>query len=124
VVKPFFAAHCLKCHGATKPKGDLRLDNLPIDFVTPKIATHWTDVMDRMNAGAMPPAGSPRPNAKETAAVVEWIAAKFAETESLRLAKRDKVSFYRLSREEYANTIHDLLGVHFDPKDPNGLAED
>jgi mono/diheme cytochrome c family protein len=124
IVKPFFAAHCNKCHGATKPKGDLRLDNLPIDFVTPTIATHWTDVMDRMNAGAMPPAGSPRPSAKETAAVVEWIAAKFAETESLRLAKREKVSFYRLSREEYANTIRDLLGVNFDPKDPTGLAED
>src|SRR3954447_5087096 len=81
VVKPFFAAHCNKCHGEKKPKGDLRLDNLPTDFVTPKIATHWTDIMDRMNAGAMPPAGSPRPNAKEAAAVVEWIAARFAETE-------------------------------------------
>src|SRR5438093_6721379 len=91
IVKPFFAAHCLKCHGEKKPKGDLRLDNLPIDFVNPKVATHWTDVMDRMNSGAMPPAGSPRPNVKQTAAVVEWIAAKFAETESLRLAKRDKV---------------------------------
>ena len=124
IVKPFFAAHCNKCHGEKKPKGDLRLDNLSVDFVSPKIATHWTDIMDRMNAGAMPPAGSPRPNANEAAAVVEWIAAKFAETESLRLAKRDKVSFYRLSRDEYANTIRDLLGVNFDPKDPTGLAED
>src|SRR5688500_15277508 len=62
VVKPFFAAHCLKCHGATKPKGDLRLDNLPLDFVNSKNATHWTDILDRMNSGAMPPAGSPRPN--------------------------------------------------------------
>lgn len=124
IVRPFFAAHCIKCHGETRPKGDLRLDILPIDFVTPKIATNWTDIMDRMNSGAMPPAGSPRPSAKEAATVVEWIAAKFAETESLRLAKRAKVNFYRLSRAEYANTIHDLLGVNFDPKDPTGLAED
>src|SRR5262245_10410914 len=99
IVKPYFAAHCLKCHGEKKPKGDFRLDNLPTDFLTPKIATHWTDIMDRVNAGAMPPAGSPRPSARETAAVVDWIAARFAETEALRLAKREKVSFYRLSRE-------------------------
>lgn len=124
VVKPFFAAHCLKCHGAVKPKGDFRLDNLPVDFALPRIATHWTDVMDRLNTGAMPPAGQPRPKPKEIAEVVEWISSKFAETESARLARREPVTFHRLSREEYANTIRDLLGVGFDPKDPTGLAED
>ena len=25
-VKPFFAQHCTKCHGAKKQKGDLRVD--------------------------------------------------------------------------------------------------
>jgi hypothetical protein len=124
VVKPFLAAHCVKCHGEVKPKGDLRLDNLPLDFVTPANATHWTDIMDRMNSGAMPPAGSPKPNPKDVAQVIEWIAGKFAETEAARLARREKVTFYRLSREEYANTIYDLLGIHFDPKDPPGLVED
>ena len=123
-VKPFFAAHCLKCHGAEKPKGDFRLDNLPLEFAIPKNATHWTDVMDRLNSGAMPPEGQPRPKAKEIAEVVEWIASKFAETESARLARRERVTFHRLSRDEYANTIRDLLGVGFDPKDPAGLAED
>ncbi len=124
IVKPFFAAHCLKCHGEIKPKGDLRLDTLPLDFAVPATATHWTDVMDRINSGAMPPSEQPRPNAKEAAQVAEWIATKFAQTEALRLAKCERVTFHRLSREEYANTIRDLLGVSFDPKDPIGLAED
>src|SRR5262249_45668442 len=62
IVKPFFAAHCLKCHGETKPKGDFRLDNLPIDLTVPKNATHWTDIFDRINAGTMPPVSRPRPN--------------------------------------------------------------
>ncbi len=36
----------------------------------------------------------------------------------------EKVSFRKLSREEYANTIRDLLGVTFDVNDPTGLPED
>src|SRR5687768_9570585 len=31
-VRPFLAQHCLGCHGADKPKGDLRLDRLVADF--------------------------------------------------------------------------------------------
>ncbi len=123
-VKPYFAVHCFKCHGEKKPKGDFRLDNLPLDFSLAKNATHWTDVMDRLNAGTMPPENEKRPDAKLTAAVVEWIAKQFAETEAVRLAKRAKVTHYRLSREEYAFTIRDLLGVNFDPAGPTGLADD
>ena len=40
------------------------------------------------------------------------------------MASRDKVSFHRLSRDEYVNTIEDLLGVHFDASDPGGFTED
>ncbi len=39
-------------------------------------------------------------------------------------AAREKVSFCRLSREEYRNTIRDLLGVTYDATDPAGLPED
>jgi hypothetical protein len=46
------------------------------------------------------------------------------EGESARLAKRERVTFHKLTREEYANTIHDLLGVNFDAADPAGLPED
>src|SRR5262245_58415698 len=101
-IKPFFQAHCFACHGEEKPKGDFRLDTLPLDLANPKTATHWTDVMDRINAGMMPPTGRPRPPAKDVAHVAEWIAARFAETEAARLARRERVTFHRLSREEYA----------------------
>src|SRR5262249_52891513 len=41
-----------------------------------------------------------------------------------RMAKRGPVAHYRLSREEYANTVRDLLGVHYDPTMPGALNED
>jgi hypothetical protein len=34
------------------------------------------------------------------------------------------VSFHRLTRDEYAATVRDLLGVPFDAADPNGLPDD
>ena len=41
-VKPFFAEHCTSCHGEKKPKGDLRLDNLTMNFDSPKVMAQWT----------------------------------------------------------------------------------
>ena len=53
--------------------------------------------------------------------VAEWIAQQLKEGEATRLAKRERVTFHKLTREEYANTIRDLLGVRFDANDPTGL---
>lgn len=124
-VKPFFQTHCVKCHGEAKQKGDLRVDTLPPDFVNMAVAGHWTEIMDRINAGEMPPKKQPRPNPEEIARVATWIAGQLTDAESARQAAiGEKVSFRRLSREEYRNTIHDLLGVTYDASDPAGLPED
>ena len=40
------------------------------------------------------------------------------------MARRGPVAHYRLSREEYAQTVYDLLGVHFDPSMPGALNDD
>ena len=124
-IKPFFDQHCVACHGAEKQKGDFRVDTLAMDFVTFGVAGAWTDVMDRINSGEMPPKKQPRPNAKESAKVTEWIAAQLTEAESARqVAIGEKVSFRRLSREEYRNTLRHLLGITYDSSDPAGLPED
>src|SRR5258705_395713 len=41
IVKPFLAAHCVRCHGEEKQKGDLRLDTLARDFSNPAVAGRW-----------------------------------------------------------------------------------
>ena len=40
------------------------------------------------------------------------------------VAGAERIAFRKLSREEYANSIRDLLGVTFDVKAPTGLPED
>ncbi len=124
-VKPLLTQHCVRCHGDTKQEGDLRIDVLPVDFVNLGVAAHWTEIMDRINSGEMPPKKEPRPKAEDVALVAEWIAAQLTEAEASRQAATGElVSFRRLSREEYRNTIRDLLGVTYDASDPTGLPED
>jgi len=123
-VRSYFQQHCLKCHDAKVQKGDFRIDNL-----SPKVGfentPQWLEIMERINSGEMPPKKEKkRPTAEESARVVEWIAARMKEGESARLAARARVSYNRLTREEYVNTVRDLIGVHYDAADPGGLLED
>src|SRR3984885_14848572 len=67
LVKPFFAKNCVSCHGATKPKGDLRLDTLTVDFDSPKIMAHWEEIMGRINRGEMHTKKKTRPRADDVA---------------------------------------------------------
>ncbi|HUR44898.1 MAG TPA: DUF1592 domain-containing protein [Candidatus Saccharimonadales bacterium] len=123
-VQAFLGEHCVRCHGEKKQKGNLRLDTLPRDFSGALSATHWADAMERISSGEMPPEDEPKPKAEEAARIAEWIAGQLKEGEAARLAKRERVTFHKLTREEYANTVYDLLGVHFDAADPTGLPED
>ncbi len=123
-VQAYFEAHCVKCHDADTDKGDFRIDTLShrVGFEdTPQ----WLEVMERISSGEMPPEKEKvRPSAEESARVVEWLADRMEEGESARLAARGRVSYHRLSRDEYVHTVRDLLGVHFNATDPGGFMED
>jgi mono/diheme cytochrome c family protein len=123
-VKPFFDAHCVRCHGPAKQKGEFRVDTLTRDFANGSAAVRWGDVLERLNTGEMPPKGEPKPKPDDSARIVEWVTARLKEGEAARSAKRDRVTFHKLTREEYANTVRDLLGVRYDAADPTGLPED
>ena len=123
-ILPFVNAYCVHCHGADDQQGEFRIDTLAHDFNTEQGAQRWAAVMERINAGEMPPKDERQPSGKELERVVSWLHAKIHEGERVRLAQRGPIEYYRLSREEYANSIQDLLGVHFDPMAPGGFSAD
>lgn len=115
-VRPFLARHCLACHGAEKPKGDLRLDRLAPDFADDAARAHWSGVLQRVRAGEMPPKGKPRPTAQEIQALSAWIDARTRAADAARRAQ-GRVVFRRLNRVEYENTLRDLLGIDLQVKE-------
>ena len=74
----------------------------------------WEKVVRKLRAGAMPPAGAPRPDD----AVYEGLLAHL-ETELDRLAEDRPdpgrtATFRRLNRTEYQNAVRDLLALEID----------
>lgn len=123
-VLPYLKQHCLRCHGEKKEEGQLRLDQLSADFSAGGTAGRWADVIERISSGEMPPQEEPQPKPDDSAAVVESLNRLLKESEAARMARRERVSHHRLTREELVFTVEDLLGVHYDATDPNGLPED
>ena len=80
--------------------------------------------MDRINAGEMPPKKQTQPKPDEVAKVAAWISSQLTEAEAARQVAIGKKSRFAGSREEYRNTIHDLLGITYDASDPAGLPAD
>ena len=124
-VRTYFATHCVRCHGEKKQSGHLRLDTLAFNFADQTIGEKWGEVLTQVNGGDMPPKKEQsRPSAVENAGVVEWIATELKKGETARMAARGPVSHFRLSRNEYGNIVHDLLGVRFDVDQPGLFNED
>ncbi len=107
--RPFIQQHCMACHGEKSARAGFRIDLLTADFAKPKMAEHWKEVIDRINAGEMPPKGKPRPDAKEAAAFVAWVNRQLREVELAAKNAGGRIPMRRLNRDEYANTVRDLL---------------
>ena len=103
----FFKLHCVKCHGAKKQKGDLRLDRTPTD---PKV---WLEIADRLDLGEMPPEDEPQPPAAQINALVQ-----LAKRNAAKSARSHQVVLRRLNRTQYRNTLRDLLKIDTFVEDP------
>jgi mono/diheme cytochrome c family protein len=109
IAKPFIEKNCLSCHGAKTAKAGYRIDLLAADFTKPSVAEQWKELIDRVNAGEMPPDGSPRPDTQQAAALVTWVNEQLREVELTAKNAGGRIPMRRLNRDEYANTVRDLL---------------
>lgn len=124
-VRPFLNQYCLECHGSGEPEGGFRVDNLPVDVPDGSDLGHWIAIADRVTRGEMPPEGhEPRPAPAETNQFVAKLNSRIRDWQSQLMAQQGPVSFHRLSRAEYANTVNDLLGVAIRVDGPGGLVAD
>ncbi|MGY8643807.1 MAG: DUF1592 domain-containing protein [Verrucomicrobiales bacterium] len=108
-VDSFLVKYCLDCHDADSEKGDINLDFLKIDWSDPHAAKVWGKAWDMLESGSMPPEDKAQPSAEERAAVVAWLGAE--------LLKHDRPGgtvLRRLSKEEYENSVSDVLKIPFE----------
>ena len=104
-VEAYLKTYCVGCHSEKSTKSDFSIDKLSAK-VGFQDTPQWLEVIERINSGEMPPKDAKqRPTAEESAAAVEWLAARIKEGEAARMAARGRVSYNRLTRDEYVNSV-------------------
>ena len=116
-VAPVLAKYCVGCHGPEKPKHGLNLDAFTSEGAILKDLKTWQEVLENVESGAMPPDGKPQPSAAEAAQVVQYLQSLLSKANCKTAPDPGRVTLRRLNREEYNNTIRDLVGVDFRPAD-------
>ncbi len=128
-LKPFLEKHCTDCHDGEVQKGDLRLDTLSFDPTNADNAKKWITIYERVDSGEMPPKKKPRPVETDRVAFMNSLKQDLVTAEAARQKAEGRVVLRRLNRNEYQNTLHDILGVEVDlkgllPEDTTSLGFD
>ena len=114
--QPLLEKYCFDCHDAETKKGKLDLENLKPDFLDSQSAGTWIEVMDTLNLSEMPPEDKPQPLGAERSFIATWIADELRHSRKMANATGGRALLRRLTRTEYENTVKDILGVVFEPK--------
>jgi hypothetical protein len=125
--KEFFTQYCIACHNQYAKIGDMVLDTRDFEHIAGD-AEIWERVVRKLNAGAMPPQGMPRPEPHAYKSMVSWLTTSL-DAASATQPNPGRSSIHRLNRTEYGNAIRDLLGLEVDaseflPADDEGYGFD
>src|SRR5437868_2467311 len=89
--RPLLAQYCVTCHSGDRPKGNLQLDGIGVDFSDSAIRQRWALVVKRLQAGEMPPKQKPRPPANEIQALTDWLNHRLTSADAAANAVQGRV---------------------------------
>ena len=127
-VQPLLQKYCYDCHGDGSSRGEVALDGHPTPAARVADAKMWRMVFDNVRNEVMPPPKKPQPTAAERALITAWIDRDVFRVDC-QAPDPGRVTTRRLNRQEYTNTIRDLLDVEFKaseqfPPDDSGYGFD
>ena len=105
--------YCLGCHNDRALQGGLSLEAAPLDDVAGH-AEVWERVVRKLRAGAMPPAGSARPESAAYQGLLAYIETELDARAAAAPNPGRTETFRRLNRTEYRNAVRDLLALDVD----------
>jgi mono/diheme cytochrome c family protein len=113
VVRAVLDTYCITCHNQRLRTGGLALDRL--DMTNPGAnAEVWENVIAKLRAGSMPPAGRPRPDAATYRAVASALENDIDRAWAASPNPGRINAVHRLNRTEYQNAIRDLFALDID----------
>ena len=110
-VREFFDLNCFECHNEVDKEGELDLESLVFDPSNHSTMDFWAFVHDRIKIGEMPPPEDSLVEPDERSEFLKVFENILHDVSREELMAGGRVKLRRLSRIEYENTLHDLLGV-------------
>jgi Protein of unknown function (DUF1592)/Protein of unknown function (DUF1588)/Protein of unknown function (DUF1587)/Protein of unknown function (DUF1585)/Protein of unknown function (DUF1595)/Planctomycete cytochrome C len=110
-VLPIIERYCVDCHSRDDAEAGVVLDRFQDQKSAIEDGRTWLRVRDALEGHVMPPKGEPRPSIPELDTLIGWIEDDFLTAQRGKQAGSAPVVIRRLNRQEYNNTIRDLLGV-------------
>lgn len=114
-VRPVIVQFCVRCHGEKNPKAGINLAKFPTEASAIREADLWIQAADALTDRSMPPSGKTQPDEAARSKASESIRSMLAAAASVRDPGPGPIQ--RLTREQYNNTLRDLLGIDYRPAD-------
>ncbi|MEW4491022.1 DUF1592 domain-containing protein [Thalassoglobus sp. JC818] len=123
-VLPILEKYCFGCHGYGASEGNLSFDELSSGSSVAMDVMSWWSVLKNVRSDVMPPDGEDQPSDSEKHVLSDWIINRVFSLDR-DAADPGPGTLRRLNRQEYRNTIRDLMGIEFDtsvefPPDDSG----
>ena len=112
-VQPVIAKSCLPCHNDRMASGSLNISPLTTPQSITEQRDEWEKILQKIRSGEMPPTGIPKPPQQQIEALLQFVEGEFERADRNLKPDPGRVTARRLNRNEYSNTIRDLLAVDF-----------
>jgi len=116
-VRPVLTETCQACHNSKVTSGGLDIGPLLDPGSLASHRTTWERIVARLHAGEMPPKGAARPPAEKLTSLMTYVERELDRIDRAQPANPGRVTARRLNRQEYGNTVRDLLGVEIRAED-------
>src|SRR6204780_4890304 len=104
--------YCVTCHNDRAKTGGLTLEKIDVADI-PAHAETWEKVIRKLQVGAMPPSGMPKPTPADVSALLSSLETSLDKAYAAN-PNPGHATLHRLNRTEYQNSIRDLLSLDVD----------
>jgi len=122
----FVRQNCLDCHSGDDAESGFNLENATVDLRDSDNFLLWSNVIDRVSQGEMPPADYDQPTTEDHSEFSLALRTTLVRAAQKRQQEFGRSELRRLSRVEYANSLKDILDLpHLELEEslpPDGLA--
>ncbi len=116
-VRPFLTRYCISCHQGKRASAGLNLEPY-LDFASLSgNRKGWHTLLQNVVSGVMPPSHEhSQPSTAQRSQFTSLVSQILERQDRQSPPNPGRVTLRRLNRIEYRNTIHDLIGVDYDPE--------